>query len=320
VRPACASAVGMTLLLAASALGAEAVVEARPGAPRGEAVEPMEPLAAWPLPELAEPGLVALAVRAQSLEELAAAIRAQQATPRGRVKAVHDAVVLRLSYAPHAPGQPQDARSAFARRTANCEGYARLFAELVRLVGERAVYIPGLALEDGALSPVWHAWNAVWLDERWELVDVTFDDPTVRGAGPAESYRTDYLFVPPEVAALDHLPLERRWQLLPRPVSRESFVGPRRARAPSVRQGLQVLEPGPGPVQAGAPLEVRVDNPRGHFVLVTLDEARCGLGGSAVVAVTCPPVPPGAHRVQVLSNSEETGLFLSVLTFEVVAR
>jgi hypothetical protein len=309
------------LLVGTAGRAAEATVESRPGPPDGgtAASASRDAGAGWPLPDV--PADVAwLSQEARTLEEAAEPLR--QLRPGGeRLKAVHDLVVLRLSYLPGAPAQAQDARTAFARRTGNCEGYARLVVELARLVGEQAVYVPGLALEPGGVTPVWHAWNAVRLDGRWALLDATFDDPrlTREGAPAGESYRTDYLFIPPEVAVLDHLPADPRWQLLPRPVSRRDFARPHPARASSVRQGLVALSPSPGPVPAGQPLEVRLANPRRRFVLVTLDQVSCGLGDEPEVRVACPAPTPGPRRVQVFTNAEETGWYLSVLSFEVVA-
>jgi hypothetical protein len=309
------------VLAAAGAGGAEATLEARPGLPSEAPSPPWDGGAGWPLPDVPLAGVEGLAGRA-TLEEVALGLRALARPGRLRVKAVHDFVVMHLAYQAHQAGQRQDARAAFSRGTANCEGYARLVVELARLVGETAVYVPGLALEADGARPVWHAWNAVKLDGGWELVDATFDDPLLRlpdGATRA-GYRTDYLFVPPEVAALDHLPVEPRWQLLPAPLTREAFARPHAARASSVRLGLRVLAPGPGPVPAGQLLEVRLANPAGRHVLVMLDEASCGLLATAEVRAACPAPVVGPHRVRVFTNSEETGLFLQGLSIELMAR
>jgi len=65
-----------------------------------------------------------------------------------------------------------------------CEGYANLFAALVRSSGIPCKKIIGYALgitsdsgwnEDNITSAVNHAWNEVYVDDRWIIIDVTWD-------------------------------------------------------------------------------------------------------------------------------------------------
>lgn len=70
----------------------------------------------------------------------------------------------------------QDAEAVLKYHMGVCEGYANLYAALVRNAGIKAKVI---------CDPVTlkHAWNHVSYNGQWYLVDVTWDDPIPSGAG-----------------------------------------------------------------------------------------------------------------------------------------
>lgn len=65
-----------------------------------------------------------------------------------------------------------------------CSGYAYAFKYIADLAGLDAIYVVGKAYNSDTELFLPHAWNLVKIDEKWSLVDVTFD----------ESFRTKYLF------------------------------------------------------------------------------------------------------------------------------
>ena len=75
-----------------------------------------------------------------------------------------------------------------------CEGYANLVAAMSRAYGIRAKVIFGQGVINfGYIAP---AWNEVFINNKWELVDATWD----------YAYKKNiYLFMSPEVFARDHL-------------------------------------------------------------------------------------------------------------------
>ena len=112
-----------------------------------------------------------------------------------------------------------------------CEGTARLFHELCRAAGIKSEiifgYAVGLSTGDHNTSNPNHGWNAVYMDDKWELVDATW------GAGG--SYRSGsslvrvkevdmrYFFAKPQDFIIDHYPEEKSWQLLDEPISKREF-------------------------------------------------------------------------------------------------
>ena len=128
-----------------------------------------------------------------------------------------------------------------------CADIAQLYIDMLKKVGVKAVYVRGCAgqltknkteCEGGS----WHAWNAVWIDKQWELVDPTWaitggNKYAMKGISRKHTYerelrkrekrRSDNYesragrtvdrkwFMPdPEEMKDDHQPLEDRWFLL----------------------------------------------------------------------------------------------------------
>ncbi|MEP0264910.1 transglutaminase domain-containing protein [Dokdonia sp.] len=111
-----------------------------------------------------------------------------------------------------------------------CEGYATLFHVLCEELGIPSVIINGYTKTDSKLigtSPGFknHAWNAVYLNDQWHLIDVTW------GAGQEIEYRRKWQFqfnesyykVAPEIFVKHHYPQNPIWQLIESPITKEDF-------------------------------------------------------------------------------------------------
>lgn len=261
-----------------------------------------------------------------SLVAVAQYIRAREPEPFKRVKALHDWVVTRLTYdhASTVPGQrkPQDPNTVFVSRLAVCEGYARLFRELGRHTGDEIVYLTGDVREsNGAAASSSHAWNAVKISGAWYLVDTTWDDPTSR-TDQAQHYRTDYLFIPPDVAIFSHFPDDARWQLLPTALSRGAFLRQPFARPSLAREQLTMRQPSRASVDATETLTFEIDNPLRRFLWIQFvgggETVDCGTTNDAVVRTSC-RVPANGEAI-VFSNAERYGQFNEVMTVAVTRR
>ncbi len=284
----------------------------------------------WPQPEQPHPALAT--VDEASIDSVGRSLAAREADPFQRVKALHDWVVTRLSYddASLAPGarKPQDAASVFARRTAVCEGYARLLVELGKASGDRIVYVTGdVREENGAAAAIGHAWNAVELRGKWYLIDATWDDPKLTGpTARGDNYRTDYLFIPPSVAILDHLPDEERWQLLPSPLSRGDFVRQPLAGPGLAKVGLTLTSPDRSVVEVGDALHFELLNPRRRSVMIRLlpkggsDGDECGVSDDLQIRLTCPVRERGTFQARIFTNAQRFGVYGSAAVVEVIRR
>ncbi len=243
-------------------------------------------------------------------------ISARVTDPFQRVKALHDWVVTRLRY-DHAsvtgPRKPQDARSVFTSRLGVCEGYARLLVELGKHTDTRIVYVTGdVRSDDGSLMPVGHAWNAVEVQGAWYLLDATWDDASMSDG--SEVYSTDYLFIPPELAGLDHFPDEARWQLRSAPLSRAAFLRQALARPGFAKERLTLRSPERMIVEVTDTFSLRVDNPANTYLMLHIGEVVCGPVNDEDVALDC-PVPPGAKKAVLFSNHAQEGDYDDVASF-----
>ena len=116
------------------------------------------------------------------------------------------------------------------RRRAVCFGYASLFEEMCALAGLPCVRISGYSKGTLTSAPEQnepdHAWNAVYLDGSWYLVDITWSTED-----------REYFLTPPTTFILDHLPADPMWQLLECPLSYAQFW----LRAPDIKIILDTL-------------------------------------------------------------------------------
>ena len=95
-----------------------------------------------------------------------------------------------------------------AKKVAVCQGYAELFSALCDAVGIRNEMIIGVAKRNQNQF-LGHAWNAVCIDRKWYLIDVTW------GEG--------FYLKSPAYFYSDHFPKQNRWTLFPEFKSFEDF-------------------------------------------------------------------------------------------------
>ncbi|MDF9795498.1 hypothetical protein OKW21_000761 [Catalinimonas alkaloidigena] len=121
------------------------------------------------------------------------------------------------------------AEDVLKKKKAVCQGYADLFTALCDEVGISSRMVPGYSKGFGNrnrtdFSTADHAWNAVYLDGKWYLLDATW------GAGGLNDkmqyvahFNEQYFLADPKVFIKDHMPLYPMWQLLDCPVSLKAF-------------------------------------------------------------------------------------------------
>ena len=102
-------------------------------------------------------------------------------------------------------GNDQSPAAVLAARQGVCEGIANLFTALANRMGLQSEVVFGKA--SGARQEN-HAWNAVMVDGKWCLVDIT---------------RHSFL-PPPEEFLARHFPVDPRWQLIGKPLTYEEWL------------------------------------------------------------------------------------------------
>ncbi len=110
-----------------------------------------------------------------------------------------------------------------------CDGYARLFHVLCKLAGIQSEIVTGYA-RSSLNKPVEnfgvnHCWNAVTIDRKWHLLDVTWASGYISSKTNefVKDYDEKYFLTTPEVFLKDHYPDDVRWTLLPSAKVPEEF-------------------------------------------------------------------------------------------------
>lgn len=271
--------------------------------------------ATWPLPNEIHPLVADLPEGTEtSVQAVAKYIAANESDPFQRVKAMHDFVADRTAYDIGTFGAKQDAATVFERKTAVCEGYARMLVEMGREIPEEIVYIPGVSRGiGGEVGGGGHAWNAAKIEGKWYLIDPTWNAGASTNGKFEKNYRTDYLFTPPDIFVVDHLPENERWQLLEEPISRGEFMRRPMMRTGFYREGLVLLDPKRSQVSVDERAVVTVANPRRRQVVASLYRpqgervGRCDVvPGRERERIEC-AVPDAGGRYQVQLFAGEPG-------------
>ncbi|TLU54047.1 MAG: hypothetical protein FDX02_05485 [Chlorobium sp.] len=123
------------------------------------------------------------------------------------------------------------AANTFHRGKAVCEGYSALFQEMGGVAGLKIEKVDGYAKGYGYAVGVMtgranHAWNAVNLDGHWYLLDSTWDAGSIDDSChfSRKSGKWNYFLVDPQFFITSHFPENPAWQLLPKPVTRNTFL------------------------------------------------------------------------------------------------
>jgi len=114
-------------------------------------------------------------------------------------------------------GEEMTAWATFQKRTAFCEGYAKLFKTLCTYAGIKAQVVTGYArTNSGGKFISNHSWNAVYIDSNWYLLDVTWASGYIsdRTDEFVQAYDDFYFLTSPHQLIRTHYPEDIRWALL----------------------------------------------------------------------------------------------------------
>jgi len=282
----------------------------------------------WPLATTVDLRVSAMPESVQTSVAAVGQYLAQRIPDRKQlVKALHDYVVLRLTYdgataaltgeERYTKRPSQQGDDVWRARTGVCEGYARLMVALGKAAGLEIAYVTGyirdterdvdpnanLDVVKATLEGYGHAWNAAKIDGVWYLLDATWDDTS---DGKTE-VPTTYLLTPPKLFRHDHLPEEPAWQLVAVPLSASEFAR-QPLLSPSIgRLGVSLISPSRSQITVtDGEAEVLLDNPYRAEVVAyatraggTSEEVRCKVEPrvGTHAAVVC-ELPHGQYEVK----------------------
>jgi hypothetical protein len=169
-------------------------------------------------------------------ENLAKALCKTLKTDREKARVLFTWVALNIRYDLNAVGKEgPDADSqeeyeakrvtqAYRKGRGVCMDYALLYKQMADAVGLECAFVTGHS--KGSVRGGWgdHAWNAVKINGKWELLDATWGSGHVKDDGKFHAiFQAGYFFTPPRIFALDHFPEEEKWQCLDTPISKNTF-------------------------------------------------------------------------------------------------
>lgn len=116
------------------------------------------------------------------------------------IKNIHDYLVNNISYS-YDDENGHNLSGSLIDKRAVCDGYALAFKYLTNEAGFNCIGADGQAIENNEI--IEHAWNYVELNNKWYLVDCTWDDAVYEGESEGHLIY-DYFLLTNEMFFLDH--------------------------------------------------------------------------------------------------------------------
>jgi len=194
---------------------------------------------------------------------------------------------------PEAAGEELTPEMVLQKRIANCDGYSLLMEAMAKRVQQmtdltqkaivqRVQQITDLTQKDTSFKIVKikgfakgfgyrvasgfdksnHAWNAVYLNGEWKMIDCTWGagHPDERGQFVSE-FEDYYFLTPPAELVYTHYPEDPAWQFIDRKVTKDEFIGLAFLWPAFYKYGMH-LNTHPGAIiQTGGEVEISIGAP-----------------------------------------------------------
>ncbi len=131
---------------------------------------------------------------------------------------------LETDYWKFYPSDYSIAFGTYIQRKGVCGGYSYLFKFMCNEIGIESVVIDGYSRNEISqaglpIEEIDHSWNAVKINGKWGLIDVTW----ANSSGEGKNINNYYFLTPPKEFVANHLPLDDKWQLLESAISKDEF-------------------------------------------------------------------------------------------------
>lgn len=164
-------------------------------------------------------------------EELAKALCRDLTTDREKARAIFTWIAEHIRYqmVPDPPAKSKKAyydqriRQVFRSGKGVCMDYSLLYQRMAKAVGLDCVFIGGHCK---TFSKAWesHAWNAVFIEGKWELLDATWGAGYRNEQGKfVQEFQPGYFLTEPRIFLLNHFPDSSIWQLVQEPITADDF-------------------------------------------------------------------------------------------------
>lgn len=180
-------------------------------------------------------------------------------TPLERARAIYKWVTTNIAYdvdgyMGRSEKKSCDSGNVLQSRTSVCSGYSNLFESLCRCAHVPVMVINGYAKGfshknkdeiDLSTMQTNHAWNAIFVEGEWRLMDCTWDAGYIDGKSFHWRKKDYYFLMDPEYFISTHLPYTNNdlassesWQLLDKPVDPKTFFKSVKLEEGSVNFGV----------------------------------------------------------------------------------
>jgi transglutaminase/protease-like cytokinesis protein 3 len=163
------------------------------------------------------------------------------------------------------------AEQVLRKREAVCDGYSRLFQALCTYAGIRSEVIVGFARGDsrgGIKFRSNHSWNAVYIDSKWHLLDVTWASGFINFSGEfVKHFDESYFLASPKQFIYDHFPEDLQWTLLQDPPALREFHQSPFKHSAFIKHKIVSYKPSDGIIEASVGEKL-------VFEVETVDEAK----------------------------------------------
>lgn len=106
-----------------------------------------------------------------------------------KVLAIHDYIINHAAYDQEGKENSSNAYGTLIDGSSKCAGYA----------DSMAIFLSKLGLKNFKVASEKHVWNAVYMDDTWNQIDLTWDDPIVQdGAALSETIRHKFYMIDTE--------------------------------------------------------------------------------------------------------------------------
>ncbi|MBK7866551.1 MAG: hypothetical protein IPJ75_05910 [Ignavibacteriales bacterium] len=160
-----------------------------------------------------------------------------------------------------------------------CEGYCNVLELLLTTAGIENKKVPGYARGYGfdifAGNEKFesnHAWTAVKLNGKWELIDVTWNSGFIDGIRFVPNYSLGYFLISPQKFVYTHFPENPEWQLLSPPHSFEEFSNMPYLSDRFFALGLDLINKSARILEAGAEFKLDISIPNGILLIAKLED------------------------------------------------
>lgn len=163
-----------------------------------------------------------------STTDIAAYINNNFDTDNKKVRAIYIWLISHIKYSTDSIhrvilNEDRDQLITFAlrRKKGVCENFAAIFDDICKKCGLQSFVVEGYTKQNSSVDKGAHAWNTVFIDNKWSLYDPTWD------AGQPTSFyqpvNTIYFKISPAIFIQTHMPFDPLFQLLEYPLTYREF-------------------------------------------------------------------------------------------------